>query len=244
MSYELEFRLDDWTILKNIFININEIIDEVVVECTSDGLRFKGIDRGHVCFFEGNISKELFDEYALEDVFHLYIDLNELVKVLKRGNKKDNLIFKANIETIKLSFKNKNNRNFSITQIDMNDNMRDIPQLNYTINFQCEFDTIKDSLKDADLYSDRLTFTCENNSLTLLCDGTNGNYENECELLESVEESCSATYSISWLFKIFNNKLSSENLIIHMGNDYPMLIEMNLDFIKVNYLLAPRLEND
>ena len=243
MSNKLEFRLDDWNILKNIFTNINEIIDEIVIECTFDGLKFKGIDRGHVCFFEGNLSKDLFDEYYVDDFMFLYLDLEELVKVLKRGNNKDSLLFKADMEVINVILKSNNNRTFTITQLDIQSEMRDMPKLEYTTIFNCDFDIIKNSLKDADIYSDRLTITCEDNMLILSCDGVKGKYKNEYEL-EFDGDNCSSVYTISWLSKIFNNKLSSNNLKIHMSGDYPMLIEMSLEFITVNYLLAPRLEQN
>lgn len=241
----LEFKLDDWVVLKNIFTNINEIIDEVIVECTFDGLNFKGIDRGHICFFEGSISKELFDKYELEDYLSLYLDLYELVKILKRGNNKDSLVFKADMEVIKIVFENKNNRTFSLTQLDMsNDNMRTLPTLEYSVEFECDFDTIKNSLKDADLYSNILEIICEDNLLIFNCDGQNGNYKNECPLDNSFNGSYSAKYSIDWLFKIFNTKLNSNDFKIHMGTDYPMLIEMGFEYVKMNYLLAPRLGED
>lgn len=237
----LNFKLNDWSVLKNIFININEIIDEIIIECNQNGLKFKGIDRGHICFFEGEISNELFDEYSIDELLYLYLDLHELVKILKRGNNKDVLIFQADFEVINIIFTNKNSRTFSQTQIDMDDNMRDFPQLEYSVNFKCDFDSIKNSLKDADLYSDRLTFTCKDEKLFLSCDGANGNYKNECDLNIDKNDCCSATYSVDWLSKIFNNKLGSNDFKINMGDDYPMLVEMDFDFIKMNYLLAPRL---
>ena len=68
----LEFKLDDWSVIKNIFSNINKIIDEIIVECTDDGLNFIGIDRGHVCYFEGIISKDLFDYYEYNGYLVIY----------------------------------------------------------------------------------------------------------------------------------------------------------------------------
>lgn len=241
MNEILKFKLDDWIVVKNIFININEIIDEIVIECTSDNLKFKGIDRSHVCFFECEILKDIFDEYVLEKPLYLYIDTNELVKVLKRGKNKDVLVFKADFEVINVAFKNKNNRSFSITQVEMDDNMRALPSLDYSVDFECDFESIKNSLQDADLYSDRLTFTCEDEMLILTCESGFGKYKNTCELGKDINGSFSATYGLDWLFKIFNNKLSSDNFKISMGDDYPMLIEFKSKFIKLNYLLAPRL---
>lgn len=239
----LEFKLTDWTIIKDIFININEIIDEIVIQCTYDGLNFKGIDRSHICFFECNISKELFDEYNLDEYLLLYVDVFELVKILKRGNNEDSLVFKADMEVIKVIFKNKNNRTFSLTQLDIsNEDMRELPNLQYSVTFECDFDTIKNTLKDADLYSDILAIICEDDLLIFNCEGVNGNYENKCPLSIRTDEVYSAKYSINWLFKIFNTKLNSNNFKINMGTDYPMLVEMDLDNVKMNYLLAPRLE--
>lgn len=239
----LEFELNDWVVLKNIFININEIIDEVVIECTFDGLKFKGIDRGHVCFFEGNLQNDLFEKYSLENPFLMYVDLHELVKIFKRGKSKDILLFQADEEIIKIVFKNKNKRTFQLTQIDMSDNMRDLPTLEYSTVFECDFDSIKNSLQDAYLYSDVLTFTCENNNLLLSCEGANGNYENECPLDNPINVGCSASYTVDWLSKIFNTKLSSNNFKIHMGDDYPMLIEIYSENMTMTYLLAPRLSD-
>ena len=240
----LNFKLEDWSILKNIFININEIIDEIVIQCDENGLKFNALDRSHICFFECNMSKDLFDEYGIDDVLYLSIDLNELVKVLKRGKGKDNLYLKANNEVIDITFKNKNNRTFSITQIDIDDNSRDMPNMEFSVEFECEFETIKNTLQDAELYSDRLKFHCSNDKLILTCDGSFGKYKNECLLNESVDGDYASAYGINYLFKIFNTKINSNNLKIHMGDEYPMLVEMSSDYVKMNYLLAPRIEQE
>jgi len=239
----LQFKLEDWSVLKNIFTNINEIIDEIVIECNPEGLKFNALDRSHICFFACKIPKASFDEYEINNLMSLYIDLNELVKVLKRGNKKDCLLFKADNSTFDIVFKNENTRTFSITQIDIDDNSREIPNMNFTVEFEFDFDSINNSLKDADLYSDRLKFTCADNWLVLSCEGSFGKYKNEFQLNESIGN-CSATYGIDWLMKIFNTKLSSDNLKIKMGNEYPMLVEIETNNIVVNYLLAPRIENN
>lgn len=239
----LDFRLEDWSVLKNIFVNINEIIDEVIVLCDDNGLKFSGIDRSHICFFEGFVSKDLFDEYDIEETLSIYIDLTDFVNVLKRGKNKDVLVFEADDEIFNIIFENKNTRTFSITQIDGVLDSKTPPKLNYSVSFECDFEIIKNSLKDVDLYSDRLTFTCEDDLLCLSGDGSFGKYKNEYILNDFVDTSCSASYTVSWLMKIFNTKLGSDNLKISMGNDFPMLIEMDIDNVKMNYLLAPRIEN-
>lgn len=240
----MNFRLEDWTILKKIFVNINEIIDEIVIECNPEGLKFNALDRSHICFFECNIPKKSFDEYYIDKILYLYIDVNELVKVLKRGNNKDVLVFEADSSTYDITFENTNVRKFSLTQIDMTDNSKQFPNMQFSVNYECDFDSILNSLKDADLYSDKLTFTCKEEELILSCEGSFGRYKNKFPLNNMVGEECSASYSVQYLFKIFNSKLSSDNLIISMGENYPLLVKIEMGFIKLNYLLAPRIENN
>ena len=240
----LEFELNDWLILKNIFTNINEIIDEIVIECHPEGLKFNALDRSHICFFECNIPKKSFDSYYIDEILFLYVDVGDLVKVLKRGKKKDELVFKADNETIDVIYKNKNTRTFSIIQIDMNDNSREMPKMDYDISYECDFNTMFNSIQDAELYSEVLSFTCKNDLLILNCEGHFGNYQNEILLDENIDGEYTSRYGVNWLLKIFNTKLDSDNLKISMGNDYPMLVEFGSDLIKMNYLLAPRIGSD
>lgn len=240
----LQFKLKDWIIFKKIFTNINKIIDEIVIECNPEGLYFKGIDKSHICFFSGNISKNVFDEYFIDEILYLYIDLEDFVNVLKRGKSKDCLIFKGYSSTFEIIFKNKNERNFVITQIDMDDNTRDLPPMDFSINFKIDFDFINDCLKDAELYSNIITISCDKDNLILYCDGVKGEkYTNKYQLDEFIGE-CSATYSVDWLLKIFNTKLSSTNLNIEMGDDYPLLVTIEENGVIMKYLLAPRLSNE
>lgn len=240
----LEFKLKKWSILKNIFTNITEIIDEIVIECNPEGLKFNALDRSHICFFNCVFPKKSFDEYYIDEILYLYIDLEELVQILKRGKSKDELIFKGNVSTYEIIFKNKNTRKFVITQIDMTDNSRDMPPMNFSVDFNLDYEFINDCLKDVDLFSDTLTITCDDETLRLSSNGVNGQiYTNEYQLDEYVG-SCSASYTVSWLLRIFNTKLSSNELNIKMGDDYPILIEIEENGISVKYLLAPRLGQD
>lgn len=238
----LQFKLEDWSIFKDIFTSINEIIDEIVIECTPEGLDFTALDRSHICFFECNIPKKSFDEYSIDRLMSLYIDVKDVVDVLKRGKKKDKLIFKADKSTFDIIFKNKNTRTFSITQIDMDYVSRDMPKLEYDVSFEFDYDFIKDCIEDAKLYSHVLSFQFIDDILILYCEGSFGKYKNEFQLDEYIGN-CNASYGVDWLLKIFKNKLSSDKLKINMGDEYPMLVEIKENDIRVKYLLAPRIDN-
>lgn len=240
----LEFKLDDWKVFKNLFININEIIDEIVIQYDNDGLRFNAIDRSHICFFRCNINKDFFNEYEVSEPSLIFIGLDDLVNVLKRGNSKDSLRFKSENNEFKVTFENNNSRTFSITELDMNDNTREPPNLDYSINFICDFDFLKNTLKDAELYSDKLKFVCVDDLLMLTCEGMNGKYVGKFPLTNYEGNNCSASYSVSWLSKITNSKLGSNDLRINMGDDFPMLIEIIFDNVELNYILAPRLAEE
>ena len=80
----LEFGLEDWSVLKNVFINVNKLIDELVVQCTDDGLNFTGMDRSHICFFEGIISDTLLNVGVPPEKnnnIYYYQEINKTIKV-------------------------------------------------------------------------------------------------------------------------------------------------------------------
>lgn len=240
----LQFKLKDWIIFKKLFTNINKIIDEIVIECNPEGLKFKGIDKSHVCFFSGVVPKNSFDDYFIDEILDLHIDLQDFVNILKRGKSKDCLIFTGYDSTFEVTFKSNNERTFVITQIDMESNTRDLPPMNFSINFEIDFEFINDCLKDAVMYSNIITIVCDGENLILKCEGVKGELYTNKYYLDRYVGDCSATYSVDWLLKIFDTKLSSTNLNIEMDNDYPLLVTIEEQGIIMKYLLAPRLNND
>lgn len=239
----LEFELEKWKVFKNLFTSINEIIDEIVIECTPDGLDFTALDRSHICFFTCHIPKKYFDNYKIDNLMSLYVDVKDMVEVMKRGKDKDNLVFKADSSTVYLIFENKNTRTFSLTQIDMEYTPRPMPKLDYSVEFDFDYESIKDTVEDAKLYSEILTFQCIDDCLLIFCEGSFGNYKNEFHLDEIVG-TCNASYGTDWLIKIFKTKLSSDKIKFRMGDDFPMMVEIEEKGIVARYLLAPRIINE
>ena len=64
MTFKLE--LSDNKIFKDAFSSIRKIIDEVIIECDSEGIRVNALDRSHITFVNMEFKAELFDEYLCD----------------------------------------------------------------------------------------------------------------------------------------------------------------------------------
>lgn len=240
----LKIILENWSDFKNIIMQAEQILDEVNIEVDSEGFRFNALDRPHTCFFGAEFGKEAFDSFECDEPLTVSVDTSELVNVLKRGKSSETLIMMANKYDLILTFKGKSERRFNIIQIDSDYTSKQPPNVKYPVHIEMDYDTIKESIKDASLYSDSLKFSVDGNVLNLHTSGAFGEYSNKIILDESYE-SCTSLFSLGHLEKIFKVKLKSDGLSLSLGDAYPIYIKLNIDEnIKVTSLLAPKIESE
>ena len=82
MTFKLE--LSNNKVFKDAFESIRKIIDEVTIECDSEGMRLKALDRSHITFVNLEFKATLFDEYICTVPEKINVDTEELTKVLKK----------------------------------------------------------------------------------------------------------------------------------------------------------------
>lgn len=241
----LSIVLNKWVDFKNIIIQAEQILDEINIEVDSDGLRFNALDRPHVCYFGANFKKDAFDEFQCDAPLTISLDTSEFVNVLKRGKSNETLILEANEYDLILIFKGKSERKFNIIQMDLDYTEQQPPNVNYPVVLNMDYDVINESIKDASLYSDSLTFTVKNNILNIHTTGAFGEYSNKISLENHYDNEYTSCFSLSHLEKIFKVKMKSKGLEISLGNVYPIYLKLNMDEnIQVTSLLAPKIEQE
>ena len=57
-----KLELSDNKIFKDIFDTVSGIVDEVVLECDSEGMRLRCLDRSHITFVNLELKASFFDE--------------------------------------------------------------------------------------------------------------------------------------------------------------------------------------
>lgn len=241
----LKIELENIKNFKDVLINAEYFLDEIKFELDNDGMRFRGLDKSRVAFINMIINSEYFDVFEIEEPCSCIVDTQELLKVLKRAKNDDKLIFSFNDSDLKLQFIKKDvKRNFKIRQVDIEYDSPPVPNIEYPAKFEVNYKQLIDGVKDAELYDMKVKFKTNGNNLSLISDGEFGDYKSNIPLLEDIGR-YSSVFSISWLNKIFKINKLSDTIIIHIGNNMPLLLEFEDDNgLEVDFLLAPRIEEE
>lgn len=229
---------------KDVLTNVEYFLEEVKFEVDSDGLRFRGLDKSHIAFIGLYVDKEYFDVFNVAEPTSCIVDTGELVRVLKRAKNNDTMVLSWDTDNFKLQFYNDDlKRNFKIRQVDMEYSSPAMPKIEYPVSFDVNYKLLIDSVKDAELYSDKVKLRTNEYSLFVETDGDYGDYKSELSILENLKQ-VSSIFSIAWLNKIFKVTGLSENIHIDMGNDMPLFVELDDGLgLKANFLIAPRIED-
>ena len=229
---------------KDVLVNVEYFLEEVKFEVDSDGLRFRGLDKSHIAFIGLYVDKEYFDVYDVAEPSSCIVDTGELVRVLKRAKNTDTMVLSWDINNLKLQFNNKDlKRSFKIRQVDMEYSSPTMPTIEYPVSFDVNYKLLINSVKDAELYSDKVKLRTDEYTLFVETDGNYGDYKSELSTLTNLKQ-VSSIFSIAWLNKIFKVNGLSENIHLNMGKDMPLFVELDDGLgLKADFLIAPRIED-
>lgn len=239
----MKIELENIKNFKNILTNVEYFLEEVKFEVDSDGLRFRGLDKSHIAFIGLYVDRDYFDTFDINEPQSCIVDTNELVRIIKRAKSNDTLMLSFEESNLKLQFINEDTkRKFRIRQVDMEYDSPAMPNIEYPISFSINYKLLVDSVKDAELYSEKVRLRTKEYSLFVETDSNSGDYKSELSSLENIGEYMSI-FSINWLNNIFKISGISDEISISMGNNMPLFLEMfDGDGLKVDFLLAPRIE--
>ena len=241
----MKIELEDIKNFKDVLVNVDYFLDEIKFELDRDGLRFRGLDKNHEVFISMIVENDYFNVFEIDVPCSCIVDTHELLKVLKRAKNEDKLIFSFNESNLNLQFIKENvKRNFNIRQIDMEYDSPKRPTIEFPTRFQIKYKNLVDGVKDAGLYDNKVKFKTDGSIFSLISSGDFGDYKSNLTLIEEVNKT-SSVFSIEWLNKIFKINHLSDNIIINIGHNMPLLLEMEDRLgLKVEFLLAPRIEED
>ena len=244
MTFKLE--LSDNKIFKDAFNSIRKIIDEAIIECDSEGMRLKALDRSHITFVNMEFKAELFDEYICDVPEKINIDTEDLNKVLKKCKTSDILKIMVDESNLILIFEGDATRKFKIRLIDLEYESATPPMIEHPVNLNISTQVLKNALSDMELFSDKLTFTVTPDYLIISTDGATGDAEVSYLHGENINQTCSSMFNIEKLKAMMEASSLSEQCELCLGDDLPLNLTFKLitGDGELGFLLAPRLEEE
>ena len=241
-----KLELTDNSIFISAFDSISSIVDEITLTADSEALHLRCLDRSHITFIIMDLEKTVFDEYECDEPEKIAIDCDDFNKLLKKCKTNEILKLETDDNNLIMTFEGDGKRKFKLPFIDLEYDNPQPPQMDIPCKISIPSSQLKTYISDMEFFSDKLTFMIDENYFKVSADGQKGDGEIEYLHGENILEVVKSMYSIPKLQEIMKAEKFSKECSLEVGEDMPLRISFTLptDDGKLEYLLAPRLEQD
>ena len=235
--------------LKGLVNIISTLIDEVKFTITADGMTLKAVDAAHVAMIEMEVGKGAFESYEAE-ACEIGLDLDKVKSVLKLAASGDIIKMEQDDTHGRLVFKvgNITRRMNLVDTASMNDPK--VPQLSLATDISLKVDELQKGIRAAESISDHITLRVGVGYFELSCEGDTDSVSLRLEgdAIESInaESDVQSMFPLDYFSNIVKAIPAGTVVRVELDNDYPVKLVFALadGQVKVNYLLAPRIESD
>ncbi len=242
--------LSEGKMLKSSMEAISNMIDEACLIATQEGVRLRAMDPAHVALVDFQLKREIFDIYELDkEQCFIGLDLNRFYTILKRAGASSKLSLEvledANLLRIRFSG-DSSTRMFSIPLIEITEEELRVPKLEFPCLVEIDPAILKEGIKDAEIVSDHVTFSVDDENFYISARGELGEVEikvgKEGAMSFEVKEHAKSMFSIEYLRDMLRASDIASTVKIYLGNNIPVKLEFSSTGVELSFLLAPRIE--
>jgi proliferating cell nuclear antigen len=249
-----KLKVSEAKLLRDMVNAISILVDEATFKIETEGLKLRAMDPSRVAMIDFEWPKTIFEEYACDVPTRICINISELLKLLKRAGKDENVELSLDEKTGRLLIKitGKYSRNFTMPTLEASEEEVPTPKITFNIKAKTTTQGLSQAIEDAQLVSDHVRIEADSEKLVLNATGdlmgaTITLPKGSDALLDlEVKENSKATFSLSYLSEIIKAaSATSEIATLEFSTDMPV----RLDFQqtkegKLIFFLAPRIETD
>jgi len=244
--------LADAKYFKDSIAIISELVSEVKIKATPQGLEVVAMDPANVAMIVFKLLSSCFTQYQVTAAEEIAINLNNLKQILRRTKGEDILTLETPEEgKLKIVLKSNTTRSFSIPTLEMEDKEQKVPELTFPISIEMDSNTLTDSIEDVSVVAESVTFLGEKEQLLIKAEGDLSKAfieikPNEKTVIKTEsKDKFKAKYSLEYLKKMIAAGKLSERVSLYFNTDYPLKLEYKIvDRLLLSFILAPRVDND
>jgi proliferating cell nuclear antigen len=235
--------------LKESISIISELVNEARLKITPNAIELVAMDPANVAMVVFKLLSSAFVEYDIKAPVEIAINLNNLKAVLRRARPNDMLSLELADNKLKIKFKSNTTRTFSLPIIEIDEKEQKVPDLVFPISIMTNSSILTDSIDDADIVGESVTFIAEPKKFTVLAEGDLNkaqieiNADDDTEI--QAEQTVKAKYSVEYLKKMVQGGKLADKVMVQFNKDYPLKLSyVSVDRVSMSFILAPRVEND
>ena len=230
---------------------ISELVSEVKLKATSDGLEVVAMDPANVAMVIFKLLSSAFTQYEIQGSEEVAINLNSVKQILRRAKADDMLTLETTEDNkFKIELKSNTTRSFSLPTLELEDKEQRVPELTFPISVNMKSSLLADSVEDVSVVAESVTFLGEKEQLSIKAEGDLSKAFIEIKPNDEIsinanEEKCKAKYSLEYLKKMIAGGKLTDTVSLQFNTDYPLKLEFKVtDRLLLSFILAPRVDND
>ena len=238
-------KLDHPKLFSEIIGIISELVLEVRLKVSKDGLSIIAIDPANVAMISFKLPSSAFSELEVENQEVLGISLESLKAVLRRIRGGSVLVITKQENELKLEIRDKIKREFSLALIDIEEEEKELPNLEFTSRVEMASTDFSEVIEDCSVVADSCSFISEANKFIIHAKGSLNSFKSEFSDEANITAGdANSKYSLEYLQKMIKATKIVDKTIINFSTDYPLKLEFITPFIELNFILAPRVEQE
>ncbi|MBI3334653.1 proliferating cell nuclear antigen (pcna) [Candidatus Pacearchaeota archaeon] len=241
----MNLKLDNPKILSDIISIISELVIEVKLKVTKEGLSLTAIDPANVAMVYFKMPADLFSQFELEKEYVLGVNLENLKAVLRRCKPGSALTITAEGNLLKLGIHDKVKRDFVLSLLDIDTEEKNMPEWQFKSVIKLDSEAFAEVVEDCLIVSDACTFYAEPNRFVVEASGLNSaRAEFSSEEIEIYSDASKARFSLEYLNKFIKGTKVSNRVTISFSDNHPMRIDFPTGNVMLSFVLAPRIEQE
>ncbi len=237
-------KLDNPKLFSEIVGIISELVLEVKIKVSRDGMSIMAIDPANVAMISFKLPNTAFSEFEVDNLEILGVSLESLKAVLRRVRAGSVLIITREENELKLLIKDKITREFNLALIEVEGEEKEIPNLEFMSKIEMSSLDFSEAIEDCVVVADSCSFVSEPNKFMIQAKGSLNSFKSEfsSDELNIEAEKAKSKYSLEYLQKMIKATKITDKVKINFSNDYPLRLDFATPFIELSFILAPRVE--
>lgn len=191
------------TAVKSVFEVLKEILNDVNVYFTPQGVSIVTLDTARTSLVDLNLSADNFEEYECSEPIIAGVNIANTFKLLKSITNNDVLTIsitsKEFMDIEILSESKKQKSNFQLKLLDIDESQIEVPELDATCMTTMPSVDFQRICRDMSNIGSEIAIARHRNIMTLACEGDFANQETTLETVEHVDNSVSGVFSLKYL---------------------------------------------
>ncbi len=237
-------KLNNPKLLSDSIAIITELVTEVRIKVNKSGMSIIAVDPANVALVSLKIPSNAFAQLDLEEEETLCVNLEDFKQVLRRADQSSSISLEKDENKLKIGIQNGVKRDFAISLINIEQEEKRIPELEFDSNVDIVSDLLRQAIEDASIVSDACCFDVGKN-FTIEAKGSLNSTRTEFSSDEAkFRGSAKSKYSLEYLQKFIKACRFSERTSLSYKTDFPLRMDFKNGELEMTFILAPRVEEE